>query len=115
MNNANPLTQLPLGTDVNGLMSRVSQGFENRQGTVVKVHLFNNIAYYFALSDEEIMSCYIFALDMRPTSIAAGIPCEVIIYGSTSNTRPRGLSFQGKIIGRTVFNLDFVTEFSGRI
>ncbi|KAH9811385.1 hypothetical protein DFH28DRAFT_931821 [Melampsora americana] len=101
MDDRNPLAQIPIGTDLNGLMSRVSQGFEN--------------PYYFALSEEEIMACYIFSLDMRPVSISAGIPCEVIIYDSTTSTRARRVSFQGQIIGRTVLTVDFVTQFSSSI
>ncbi|KAH9824123.1 hypothetical protein DFH28DRAFT_1117919 [Melampsora americana] len=72
MDNQNPLSQIPVGTDLNRLMSQISQGFEDGRGTLMKVHLFNNIAYYFGLTDEDIVSCYIFVLDMRPTSTSAG-------------------------------------------
>ncbi|KAH9809623.1 hypothetical protein DFH28DRAFT_933540 [Melampsora americana] len=77
-----PLTQIPSGTDLPGLMSRVSHGFQNPiegksvlnlgRGTIIKVHLYKNIAYYYARSNEGDMCCYIFALDMGHPLSRAG-------------------------------------------
>ncbi|KAH9813837.1 hypothetical protein DFH28DRAFT_929402 [Melampsora americana] len=124
----NPLEQIPEGTDVPNLMSRISRGFHNLssavegrsclnlgRGTMVMVHLYKNIAYYYALADDEKVSCYIFILDMSNSPGDEGIPCQVIIFGPSTSARVLELSFESRIIGRTVVTAEFVASYLERI
>ncbi|KAH9824059.1 hypothetical protein DFH28DRAFT_921560 [Melampsora americana] len=120
MNSTNPLSQLPIDVDIKDFMSRLADEFKNPvegksvldlgDGAVIKVHLYKNIAYEFALSTREVMSCYLFVLNMSFNRGVAGIPCEVRFYEVTNGTGEREMSFKGSIVGRTVFDLKFVNE-----
>ncbi|KAH9823943.1 hypothetical protein DFH28DRAFT_921452 [Melampsora americana] len=121
MSFACPLAQIPSSTDLQGLMTRLSQGFQSPteghsvldlgRGTIIKVHLYKNIAYYYARGSEEKMCCYIFALDMSHPPSRTGIPCQVLVYGPSMMSRVIEASFESNIIGRAVLKSEFVTSY----